>query len=383
MASFGKNRGESEEQKVIKSLQQQNLIIQMIKGQLVELMEENYNFYKEYTVKISKEQDFDKHVKNGLTPKTIFVVVKFGGASINFGQTVLPVTFTVLSEQNKCDIAYTLLTDYVNKYNLESNQDLTIKQVYESPSVSSNFNVAFEGYRSVLNVTAFFVISENANFFEYWYYKLDNFVLNNEINNIFTIELTNQVKFIEKIKELFGGINSNLKLKFIKELEQTNLNGNIWLLEKDDKEICKKQKLEDFGINIRNLTEDQGYNQMTINFDISCDLIIENIPTITKIGSWDAVPDTQPFFNRSNFAETEIKTGHLTFSFTTFLLSNIEIVNDALKIAFKKNSVNLPFLIATTFKSEELNTVEKYKLLSLNYQQDLGDIPVISLTFGM
>ena len=72
-------------------------------------------------------------------------------------------------------------------------------------------------------------------------------------------------------------------------------------------------------------------------------------------------------FNKSNFAETEIKAGHLTFSFTTFLLDNIEIVNDALKIAFKKKSVNAPFIIATTFKNNELSTVEKYKLLNLNY----------------
>lgn len=364
------------------SLEQQNSIIQMIRNQLTELMEENYNLYKDYDVKIAKEQDFDKHMKNGqIKAKTIYVVIKFGGASINFGQTVLPVTFTVLSEQNKCDIAYTLLTDYVNKYNLESNQDLTIKQVYESPSVSSNFNVAFEGYRSVLNVTAFFVISENANFFEYWYYKLNNFIINNENSEIFNTKLVNENKFIEKMKNIFGNVSSKLEVCFVKELDQTNLNDYVWTLTKNDEDICKKQKLEDFGISINSI--DEKYNGSRIELYINCDLVIESIPTITKIGSWDAVPDTQPFFNRSNFAETEIKTGHLTFSFTTFLLSNIEIVNDALKIAFKKNSVNLPFLIATTFKSEELNTVEKYKLLSLNYQQDLGDIPVISLTFGM
>lgn len=363
------------------SLEQQNTILNMIKTQLLELMDEEYNLYKDYNVIIAKEQDFDKHAKNGLKPKTIYIVIKFGGASINYGQTVLPVTFTVLSEQNKCEIAQTLLTDYVNKYNLESNQDLTIKQVYESPSVSSNFNIVYEGYRSVLNVTAFFVISENANFFEYWYYKLDNFTINNENDNIFKSELINEQTFITKIKNIFGNINQKFKITFEKKSEETNLNGNVWTLIKGNETILEKQKLEDFGIIITSI--DAGYNANQIVLDIECDLTIENIPSITKIGSWDAIPDTQPFFNKSNFAETEIKAGHLTFSFTTFLLDNIQIVNDALKIGFKKSSVNNAFSIAMDFKNKELNSIEKYKLINFNFQQDLGDIPVISLTFGM
>lgn len=375
------------------SLEQQNSIIQMIHSQLTELMEENYNLYKDYDVKIAKEQDFFKH-KNDLRAKTIYIVVKFGGASVNFGQTVLPVTFTVLSEQNKCDIAYTLLTDYVNKYNLESNQDLTIKQVYESPSVSSNFNVVYEGYRSIINVTAFFVISKNANFFEYHYLQFGDEITyytplldTNFIGEGQFLRLDKE-KFFNKLKEninIFSVDILNKEEIFLFSImnnknKPTNIFSGQYAPNKGPMKYINNLDLKDWGINFKD-DVDFNENWVWINFEFS--MVYENIPAITKIGSWDAIPDTQPFFNRSNFAETEIKTGHLTFSFTTFLLSNIEIVNDALKIALKKNSVNMPFWILITFKNEELNTFEKYKLLSVNYQQDLGDIPMVSLTFGM
>lgn len=364
------------------SLEQQNTILNMIKTQLLELMDEEYNLYKDYNVIIAKEQDFDKHAKNGLKPKTIYIVIKFGGASINYGQTVLPVTFTVLSEQNKCEIAQTLLTDYVNKYNLESNQDLTIKQVYESPSVSSNFNIVYEGYRSILNVTAFFVISENANFFEYYYLK--DIAINYERPASFNaVEIYNKNLFLTILDNLDISFKKDIKIKFHKDINK-DYSKNVWKVtlydgENDISTIKENAKLSDYYIKLVNPSNDINNVLINLIFTIS----FENIPTITKIGSWDAIPDTQPLFNKSNFAETEIKTGHLTFSFTTFLLDNIQIVNDALKIGFKKSSVNNAFFIAMNFKNKEFNSIEKYKLINFNFQQDLGDIPMISLTFGM
>lgn len=267
---------------------QKEEIVNLIRSELTTVMEENYNLYKDYNVIIAVEQEFDKHAKNGLKDKNIYIVLKFGAASINYGQTVLPVSFTVLSEQNKCDISFKLLTDFVNKYNLEINQDKTIRQVYESPSVSSNFNAVYEGYRSILTISAFFVISKNANFFDFQY-----------------------------------------------------------------------------GIDDENVTT------------------YYDIPVITSSFSGDFYPDTQPFYNASNFGTSAIKTGQLVVSFTTFLLDNIEVVNDALSVALKKSCVNKTFKFKINFKNEALTTEDNFKLINLNAKQDIGDIPMISLTFSL
>ena len=76
-----------------------------------------------------------------ICPKnTIFIVVKYYPATLNFGQILLPIQLDVISEQNKLDIAKRLMCAFAETYNLEFNNDYTIKQYFQSPTVLSNFN---------------------------------------------------------------------------------------------------------------------------------------------------------------------------------------------------------------------------------------------------
>ena len=344
-------------------------VVRIIKEQLVAVMEDNYNIYKNYDVIIAKEQEFDKHTKLGLKPKTIYVVVKFGGATINFGQTVLPVTLTVMSEQNKCTIAQRLLIEYVNKYNLEINQDGTIKQVYESPSVTSNFNIVYEGYRSILIVSAFFVISKKADFFEFEYLNDKKvYIVEENIGEDVIIKSFDSQKFINKVgSEKYG------EWSFV-------FSGGFWMLE-NTLEIVD---LSEYGVEI-DLKPGGDYTNSSTMFKIRYDEAeYTTIPTITNILSGEFFPDTQPFFNKSNFGETEIKSGILTVAFTTFLLKDIDVVINALKVGLKKFSVNNEFKMKIKFrKSLGLNLEDTFKLINFNAQQDLGDIPMISLIFSL
>lgn len=150
----------------------ENKIIQLIGVQLQKIIDKD-DKYKTYDFTLTNELQFVKDKKNGEklknNPKQIFVVVKFLPATLNFGQTLMPIIVNAIAEKNKLDICYNLLIEYAEAYNLEFNVDETIKQYYSTPSVLSNFNEIGDGYRSLINMTGTFQISENSNFFEITY----------------------------------------------------------------------------------------------------------------------------------------------------------------------------------------------------------------------
>lgn len=145
-------------------------VLTLIQGQLYEYMNapENKEKYKGYNLVLSKEQQFMK--LKDKDPNTLYIVVKFGAADVVFGQTVLPATITALTEQNRLDATYSLLYEYAQKYNLHRVNNETINQVYESPTVSSNFNPIYEGFRSIVTMSAAFVIGKNSNDYTVYYY---------------------------------------------------------------------------------------------------------------------------------------------------------------------------------------------------------------------
>ena len=129
---------------------------------------ENNGKYSGYNLILSKEQQFMK--LKDKDPNALYIVVKFGAADVVFGQTVLPATITALTEQNRLDATYSLLYEYAQKYNLHRVNNETINQVYESPTVSSNFNPIYEGFRSIVTMSAAFVIGKNSNDYTVYYY---------------------------------------------------------------------------------------------------------------------------------------------------------------------------------------------------------------------
>ena len=150
-----------------------NEILQLIKSQLLSIMEENYSYYQDYKIYIAEEQFFVKPVQ--VDPKAIYVILKFFPISVHFGQTVLPAQIIVISEQNNIEVCRELFTELVTIHNLGQSEDETIQQIYESPVVMSHFDKVMSGYRNVIRVSATFIISKNANFYKYYYiYKNEN-----------------------------------------------------------------------------------------------------------------------------------------------------------------------------------------------------------------
>lgn len=263
-------------------------MINLIRNQLIIVAEESYEYFKNYNIVVSKEQFYIKHSQ--VKPNSIYIAIKFSASSVNFAQTVLPVSLSVMTEQNSVEAAQKLLLDYVHKYNLESSSDML--QIYESPVVSSNFNKVFEGYRSILYVNGFFAISKNANYLTIKYPEIT--------------------------------INENGE-------EQ-----------KEYKEVTN----------------------LTLNFNSNFML------------------DSQPFFNTNNFSESISKVGTITFSVVTYMVDDIKLVNDALDVSLGFVENDYPFECMLSFKNGK-ELVKDFKLVSFDYQGNIGQIPVVSMSFTM
>lgn len=160
-------------------------VIMMIKEGIANIIEnDDMGTYDKLDVCISNEQFFIKQKKEGLYPNTIYMVVKFGSSTVDYGVTVLPLTIIAMSEQNHCNLCQRLLQDFATTANMGYNNTESIQQFYESPAVTSNFNEMYEGFRSVLTVPGSFVISESSNPFTLEWYNPSTYIDENDTEQI-------------------------------------------------------------------------------------------------------------------------------------------------------------------------------------------------------
>jgi hypothetical protein len=256
------------------------LIEDLIKSNFYEVMDENYNFYDKNKILITTDLQIIKNKNKG--PRMIYVVIQFSPAEINFGQTVLPVSITAISEQNKLNVCKQLLIDYSQKFNMAKSEDGTIYQIYTSPQVESSFQDLFEGQRSIISLEGTFIISETASFFELNYHPNEN-----------------DEEYVEFVN---GQIDYNAQL------------------------------------------------------------------------------DTQPFFNLKNFTKSEVKFSTLSFTITTFAVSDNVLIRDIIKTVLKKESNNKTFNFDVSFLNiEEIN--DNFKLINFSASQRIADMPMIVATF--
>ena len=90
-----------------------------------------YNFTLTNEIQFVKDKKKQQELKNN--PNQVFIVIKFYPATLNYGQTLLPIQLDVISEKNKLDTCRRLLTLFAETYNLEFNTEKTIKQYFQSP----------------------------------------------------------------------------------------------------------------------------------------------------------------------------------------------------------------------------------------------------------
>ena len=135
-------------------------ILGLIATELTTIVNDNQELYEGYSFEVSEEQQF---MPDERERKKIYIVVKFLPATINFGQTILPISFSAVAEENSLEICDKLLTEYALRYNMEFALNDTIRQFYNTPYVISNFNEIHTGYRSLMSMSGTLQINKTSN----------------------------------------------------------------------------------------------------------------------------------------------------------------------------------------------------------------------------
>jgi hypothetical protein len=344
----------------------------IIKDGLNTVMDNDYNFYKGNEIVVTTDIQYAK-LKNK-KPGCIYIVISFSPASINFHQVVLPVVITVISEQNKLKICKQLLTDFVYLYNQTKADDDKIFMLFNLPSIGTNFQPVYEGFRSILSVDGTFIISESASFFELTYkmffleqefnddLKFDgpfgfnvNFESNGEYFDMIAVNPDNEVLYYGYNNPVYDSLNGWYKEEY-KKIKFSVISDDFY----------------SFDYRLENFLKNNGV--------FSQNEEEEKVEFINGQLDYSAQTDTQPFYDMNNFTLSETKFSTLSFTITAFIVSDSKFIRDIIKIVFKKESNNKPFNFDLKFLNIE-NLNDNFKLINFSANQKINDMPMFVATF--
>lgn len=351
-------------------------ILTLIQGQLMEHMnsEEYFAKYKGTKIILSKEQQFIK--QKDKDPNAIYIVVRFGAADVMFRQTVLPATIIVLTQQNKVDLAYDLMYEYSQRFTLVRANNDTIQQVYESPSMSGNFNEVYEGFRSVVTMTAAFVIGKNSNEYKvYYYYSQDGANLAEEIPMVSTTfsfvgspdtqAFYNKKNFVESVVS-FGAVSLGFTTFVLSDSKLIN----------DVLDILGETKsgtssfIYDGAADLRVIDSDESDINTVINNTLTGDFDVKSVEILNKRNGNIWVFDKK-IKQTIDGATTQVNT----WKYDRTLDS---VVSDS---NFDNSNVNKTFKLGVVYKDDKHARIKNYKLTQASGTQDVGQIPKITLAF--
>lgn len=225
-----------------------NDIMNLIEKQMLEIMQEDYEYYKKYNIRLSNEQYYI-NPEDRKEPNTIYIVVKFLPADITFNQNVVPVTITAVSEYNKIEACQRLLLEYAQTYNLANDVwegKINYDQTYTTPQVMSNFSEVYYGYRNTLFMSGTFLLSYNSNPSKLYYLK------EKIINDVTIIEeqLIDAINFSESFNiqmdsQPFFGTNN--RTRSIGKFGTHTINFTMFLVDDDICNDILKIVLTDFN----------------------------------------------------------------------------------------------------------------------------------------
>ena len=233
---------------------------------------------------VGNEQIFDRISKE----YNVYIVVKFGQSTVDFGQAILPLTLNILGLDNEINITQEFLNEYVNTYNRYTSGG--IMQLYTTPSVNLNFADIYDGYRSLFSIGGTFLVTEN------------------------TITTLNSLQ----------------------------------------------------------------YKKSTTYYDI---------PVLSYSDHTDVNLNPQPYTNTNGFTKSYADFQTFGFSIATYPDFNNELIKDLWKFRFNKSSgaqQNTSFTLKGTFEGLlDGFTDWEFKCKSIEFNQKIGEIPVVVITFSL
>jgi len=340
-------------------------VVDLIDEQFKAVMSTDVDFYSNFNFKIANEQyyvpDEDRE------PNKIFIVIKFLPAEVDYGQDVIPLTIQAVSESNGLAAVQRLLLEYAQIFNLNTlmRDGKTIYQSYTTPNVISNFDVVYDGFRSVFVMSGTVLISSNINRITLKYYDGDYALLNfpKEIEDIpATTYLGEDYVFFADVIYKW----SNNRYEICDDFS-SRIKANIGL---NDEEV---------DVDIFETPSEKVYIwDKTKNKYVESDG--DKIDILNYTDTFDASPDTQPYFKNNNFTDSIIKFGTFSFTISSFLTKN-DLNNKILKIISRKKTVNNNFYFKISMDNGLNMPLLKFKFINMTREQNKGEMPAIVLAF--
>lgn len=362
-------------------------ILNTISNQLANIVLDNQEYYDGLEIEIEEEQMFVGE-KEYNSPNTVYVIVSFLPAKIDYEQTAIPITIRVVCEQNSFERTRNLFNDYAYKYNLYWNEDKTMQQVYELPSVLSNFNEVYEGFRTTLTMPGAILLAENGNDCTVQYFptlivsdsgKVTYFDYNGK-------DITEEKDPKLDIKAFKKRVNSYNKIIQNEQIVLENgygfeftYNGFSWDLKSlNTGKSFKSLNIYDFGITFDGEINkndrivfylEEGYGDI--------EFIALNTETSISL-------DSQAFYNNNGFTVSKGKFGSLSINLTTYLFDN-DFLNKCLAVYLRDlvkepRGIDTMFNFKISFASGHTLTTN-FKMANFSLQQRKGELPMVSITF--
>lgn len=328
----------------------------------------NDMYYNEFKIHVAKEQDFNRIVDRD--PKTIYIVVKFQPASLNYRQYLLPVTIYALSEQNKLDACQRLLLDYCMQYNLAMSEDQTTKQFYSTPQVISNFEEVYYGYRSMLYMQGTFLVSKDSNPKKFYFLDL---------------------KF-ENLEEDFGKYTFNKEkfYEFIKKQSLTLVSEHLFTWRPEDSTMYYLNRQDNKGmyLTLEEMQDIGFYFEESFGNNVHFKITIskEEIEIIDYQTTCDIMLDSQPFYNTNNFSKSIGKIGTYLINLTAYMvdtpfLNKVTAIPDE-DFELAPEGVNTTFFIEIEKTKTKKSVLKRLKLVNVVDRGSIGEFPMVTMVFS-
>lgn len=114
-------------------------------------------------IEISDEQNFVKKENILADQSKIYIVVKFGAGSINFGSSVCPISLMCLGTANKIKPIQLLMSVFASSWTTKNVLNLSdVLQVWNTPEVMGNFTEVNIEFRNLVRLTGNIVVGPAA-----------------------------------------------------------------------------------------------------------------------------------------------------------------------------------------------------------------------------
>lgn len=161
----------------------------MTVDQIIELIQGEFDAVELNKVVVTSEQMF---IPANREHNKLYIVVKFGSASVNYNQKIIPITMNIFGFPNESVQSYSFLMNFVIANNLSQTSDGEeglITQLYNMPSVAENFVNIDNNFRQLWNIIGQIALTTKSAFIEYIKYNSADVVTDDTIKKVKTLSI--------------------------------------------------------------------------------------------------------------------------------------------------------------------------------------------------